>query len=348
MRKYGYAAGVVLCAAIALAGPNARLAEAKRLIDDLELEKAGKALEGALLVEGNDRESLLDIYELQGVVFATLGKADKARDAFRTLLVLDPNHQLAGAQPPRVRTPFYEAKDWAAKNGPLALAGDAQLAGDAVQEVSAKVTGDALNMARVVVFHLDVGGTPRVEKVRLEKGAAAAQARVGAPAVKWWAEVLGERDAVLARLGTEAQPREDKAKPEVAVAPKELPKEAVAPVQAQQVLANPWMRPTGFALLGAGAVAGGVGGFLGWQSADARQKIANAARDSNGVVTGITQKQAAEFDATARNSAVAANVLFVTAGVVAATGLVFAIAGGATEDVQVSPGAGGFVVSGRF
>lgn len=362
MRMLSYA-GVVLCSTVAFAAPNARLAEAKRLIEDLELEKAAKALDGALLVEGNDREALLEIWELQGVVSATLGKTEKAREAFRALLVLDANHQLAGAQPPRVRTPFYEAKDWAAKNGPLALVGDAQVS-DTVQAVSVKVTGDALGMARVVAFHVDTDGRARLEKVRLERGGAAAQVKVGAPAVKWWAELLGEREAVLVRLGSEAQPREDKGRADAAAAPreqpkeqpreqpreqpKEAPKEAVAAVQAQQVLVNPWMRPTGYALLGAGAVAGGVGGFLGWQSADVRQKISTAARDPNGVVTGITQKQAADFDATARNSAVAANVLFVTAGVVAATGLVFAIAGGTTEDVKVSPGAGGFVVSGRF
>jgi Flp pilus assembly protein TadD len=102
---------MTLAPTLAAAAENAALAQAKTKAEDLDYAGALKLLDAALEVEGNEREALLEIYELKGVAWATLGKLDKARDAFRTLVVLDPGHALSGAHPPRVKTPFYEAKE---------------------------------------------------------------------------------------------------------------------------------------------------------------------------------------------------------------------------------------------
>lgn len=60
------------------------------------------ALEAAFKRAGNDRDTLLRIYELQGIVFATLNETAKATKVFTTLTVLDPDHKLSGDYPPRV------------------------------------------------------------------------------------------------------------------------------------------------------------------------------------------------------------------------------------------------------
>ncbi len=341
---------VVVAAGPALAAPNAKLAEAKRLVDDLELEAAAKALDAAAAVAGNDRATMLDLYELQGVVHGTQGKTDKAREAFKALLVLDPEHKLSGNQPPRVRTPFYEAKDWAARNGPLALDADVQKTGAVVDAITLKVKGDGLRLAKAVAFHLDLSGKPRFETARLD-ASGKATVKVGAAGVKWWAELLGEKDAVLVHLGTAAAPRDEA--PKVAVAPpvdplKDVPPPPPPPPEVAQPAGGAWMRPTGIGLLAAGGVALGVGALMGLQANDAHNKVKNAARDANNNIIGITQREAAQLDAAERSNATVANVLFGTAAALAGTGLAFVILGGPSDDVTLTPSPGGVVVSGRF
>ncbi|HEY1086193.1 MAG TPA: hypothetical protein VGE37_00815, partial [Archangium sp.] len=119
----------LLCGSLVVqAAPPAKLVEARKLIDDLELEAALKALDAADKTEGNDRATVLEIYLLQGVAFGTLGKDAKTRDSFRKLLMLNPNAALPPDQPPRVRTPFFEAKEWVRSNGPLVVTPEVKVA----------------------------------------------------------------------------------------------------------------------------------------------------------------------------------------------------------------------------
>ncbi|MEW5739845.1 MAG: hypothetical protein AB1938_13015 [Myxococcota bacterium] len=105
------------------------------------------------------------------------------------------------------------------------------------------------------------------------------------------------------------------------------PKEtALAPppppaVEAQKSAGGAWMRPTAIGLGVAGVAALAAGGVFGYLSFDARGKIDNAEKDPNGIVTGITEKEAQALDSQARTFAVVANILFVAGGVMAATGL---------------------------
>src|SRR4051812_13698710 len=104
---------------------NPKLVEARAQADDFDFQGALKSLEQAIAQEGNDRETTLSIVELQGVVWGNLNKPAKARTAFITLLTLDPDRVLSGDYPPRVRTPFYEAKEAVTRSGPLKLAREA-------------------------------------------------------------------------------------------------------------------------------------------------------------------------------------------------------------------------------
>lgn len=326
---------LVLVASGALAAPPGRLAEAARLIDDLQLEAAIKVLDGVEKSEGNTRAELLELYLLQGIAFGTLGKEAKTRDAFRRLLVLDAGASLPGDLPPRVRTPFFEAKDWASANGPITAQLSAELAEGRVERVSVQVEKDVLRLARTARFHLG----EQVLEVPLEKGRASAA--VGRATVEWSVELLNDRRSVLLA----PPPRKDGVEAPAPVA-------AVEPLHTTQpapVAGGAWRRPVGFGVLGAGAVAAGVGLVLGLESSAARAKVTGAARDDAGRVTSLTQREAAALEASAQSQALVANVLFGVGGALAAAGVVLIIVGpDAAPELTLAPAPGGLVFSGTF
>lgn len=333
-------AGLVCLASQALAAPSPQVAEARRLIDDLELEAAVKVLDAAEKTEGNDRAALLEILTLQAIAWGTLGKDAKTRDAFRKLLMIAPEATLPPDQPPRVRTPFLEAREWTSSNGPLTATPGVDLGDGLVRAVKVSVEKDVLRLARSVRFHLKLDGADQVLEVPVTAGKAVAP--VGKPSASWWAEVLSERKAVLLEVGSAAKPREEWTQ----VAPVAgAPPAATEPVAAS----GGWRRPTGVVLLGAGAVAAGVGAVMGVMSNDARARVNGAARDDLGRITDLTQREAAALETSALSQATVANVLFGVGGGLAAAGVVLIILGPSGEPaVALSPAPGGVVVTGSF
>ncbi len=333
---------VALLSCAALAAPNDKLVQAQRLFDDLEMEAAGKVLDAALTQGSLDRESLVKLYALQGLVRATLGRAGPARDAFYRLLLLEPSWTLPKNQPPRVKTPFFEAKGMATENGPTRADSSFTTAPGQVTGLVVAVRRDVLKLGRAVVFTVTDEGAERTERVELVDGVATLP--VSGQQLRWHARVLAENDNVLLELGAPGAPLE-------ALAPASAP--AAAMVTAPPASAGPsrpgsWRRPTGFVLLGVGAAAGIGGAVLGARSVAMRDSLTDAARTDDGVVTGLTQRQAYAIDADARGSAAAANVLFVAAGVVAAAGVGLVVWSLAGDAVAVAPAPGGVVVSGSF
>jgi len=344
---------------------NPKLDDAKRLVDDLEMDKAAKALDAAALVPDATRDETLTILALKGIVSATLGQGNKARDAFRELLVLQPDYQLPGDQPPRVRTPFYEAKDWAKKRGALtSTAGVDQQAG-LIDTVWVKVEKDELKLVKGVRFHLRRGGADRVVDAPVKAGRA--EAKVSATEVAWWYEVTGERGRALLEVGSAQAPRQEKAagapvavatlevkKPEEPPPPKETP--VLQPTVAEEpkpevkeTVHRGWMWPTGWGVLAASALTAGVGIIFGAQANATRSTVTNAQTDANGVITGLTQKEAAELEKKAQSQATIANALFITGGVLAATGVTFVVLGSReTAEVAIAPAPGGLVAQGSF
>ncbi|MFZ5438536.1 MAG: hypothetical protein ACOZQL_00940 [Myxococcota bacterium] len=328
---------LLLVATGALAAPPGKLAEARRMVDDLELEAAIKLLDSLEKTEGNTRAELLELYLLQGIAFGTLGKEAKTRDAFRRLLVLEPSAALPADLPPRVRTPFFEAKDWASTNGPLAALLSAELDGGEVRSVSVKVDKDVLRLAKVARFHLE----EQVVDVPLEKGRASAPLR--AARVTWFVELLSERRAVVlsSERRTDGQLEPQAASGSGAPGPLET--------RAPASPGGTWRRPVGVGLLGAGAVAAGVGVVFGLQANAARAKVVDAQRDASGRVTSLTQREAAALEASAQSQALLANVLFGVGGALAAAGVVLIIVGPSEAPVvTLAPTPGGVVLSGTF
>src|SRR5688500_9915737 len=101
------------------AGANAELARAEGLLADLKYAEASSALSSAWAKTGSDRATVLTILELDGAVAGMLNQPERARAILRRLFLLDPEHSIDPDLSPRVRTPMYEAKAWAAEQGPL-------------------------------------------------------------------------------------------------------------------------------------------------------------------------------------------------------------------------------------
>lgn len=349
-----------MCAALsALGAPNAGLDEARRLIDDLELDQALKRLDAVEAAPGNSKETLVELYALRGATLATLGKAKPAEEAFRVVLSLSPDFKLVGDYAPRVRTPFYAAREWAAKNGAVSTRAEASTTAEgAVESLSVVVKDDALKLAARVRFSVRAKGAWRASEVPVVSGRA--KLAVAEPSVEWWAEVLTAKGAVLATLGSEASPRVEGARRAATTPPVEPPppppplvsSAAASPpmVEADQPARAPqgWMKVTAFSLLGAGVVAGGLGAALGVSSNAARATFAAAERDSNGLVTGLSRREALALEERSRTEATVANVLFVSAGVLAATGAVLLIVDLQQVKVALLPTAGGVQVAGHF
>lgn len=330
----------ILASASSFALPNAKLQAAKKQIDSLEFEGAAKLLSEAAEVTGNERAVVLEILELQGIVWGSLGGTDMARNAFRALLLLNPTYTLPRGQSPRVRAPFNLAKEQTAASG-LVLEADVQRGSQVIEALAVRVKNNVPSLGQVVAFHLAVGGEARTERVKLDKEGRAS-VKVGAKRVKWWAELLGARDAVLMHLGDATHPMEEEAPDLVEPPPAPLVTEPSSPPP------SGWVRPLGITLLASGAVAVGIGVVLGAQAEDARNKLKAVLQDG-AVTTSLTQREAAKLNAQAQTFAPVANVLLFASAALAGTGLGLTIAGG-TPDVAVTiaPAPGGAALWGHF
>lgn len=332
-------AAALLALALA-AGPPARLAEARQLADEFQYDKALKVAEAALKEPDLDREAVAALYELVGVAAATLDRGPKAREAFLLLLLVAPEHQLSLDHPPRVRTPYFEARSQAARLGPLTLtATPPRRVQGRIRELEVVVRDAVPLPARAVRFTVREDDRPeRVATMPVPPGKRLTLA-VSGVAVRWTAELLGERGAVLRTLHREELPP---APPPVALAPPPLPAPEPPPPPA-----GLWLRPLGYGVGAVGLAALGGGAALGVLSSDARAKVANATR-SGGVVTGMSQRDAAALDAAARTEAFWANAGFIGGGVLAAAGAAFVAFGPSPPKVALLPAPGGLMVAGSF
>jgi hypothetical protein len=348
---------LILAATVAAApsSPSPQVAEARRLVDALEYDKALKVIDAAFAQGGLEREAQVSLYELSAIAWATLGKSAKAKEAFQALLSLAPDFQLSKNLPPRTRTPFFEAKTWLAGASPVSADVEPVRDGAALNELVVTVKDNALVTARSLRVTLTGSGAPGEPRPFALDGKRAVIPLGGSAVAAWKVEVLGDRGVLHVALGEARAPNVSAARPPPELLPLPPPPPAAALVTPAEAPPRAWMRPTGVVVGAAGVAALLGGGLFGFLSSDARAKVVDAERDPMGVVTGITQREAAEYDAAARSNATIANVLFVTGGVLAASGLGLFLFGGrgASADagatgvsLMVTPG--GAAVSGHF
>jgi hypothetical protein len=309
---------------------NPSLLKAEKLLDDLDYEGAALALLQASKTPRNDRKTVLRIFELQGVIAASLDQKSSALNFFRQLLALDPDYKLnESTYSAEQRAPFNEAKASLAGSGPLRFeVAPARAKPGLVEMVVVKVAADPLTQARKVHFWLRIGDAPWKESVvPLVDGRASAPA--GAPAVSFWAELWGEADGQLAVVGS-----------------KEKPIVLKAPVGADSMVSGPGLdlggnRPLAITLAGCGVVAAAIGTFFGLQAAAINPQL--EAWRLQRPVTAVSQVQAQHLVDQANTNAIIADSLFAGAAVLGATGTVLWFVE-PEKTPGTSPGAGGLRV----
>ncbi len=343
-------AGLLLLGSLsAWAGANPELDKAAQLFDELNYKQAAPLLDAAWKRSGNDRAQVLKILELQGLVAATLNNAAKATGYFQQLLSLDPEHKLSGDYPPRVMTPYYEARGRVSDKGALEFkAGKAALVGGRVIQLAVDVS-DPTKLAKRVRFHLRPDGGPWSDATVELAGKHAAMS-TDAKRVEWWAELLSDNEAVLALAGDVGAPlQEGQAELPVVAAP--IPPPPPPPVEEHQAGGGSWPagRWAGVGVAAAGVAGVAVGVVEGLQANSLRNQVNNATLDASGHVNGLTQAKAYQLDSEQRTAALVANICLVGGGVLAAAGVtLFAVSGPGETKVALVPMGAGAGLSGSF
>ena len=319
---------------------------ARKLVNDGKFKEAVAELDALAKQPGNPRETMLELFELQGLAYGGLKQAPKSKTAFQKLLELEPAWKLKGKVPPKAAASFKDAKKWLAGRvtGPLkAEQLTPEVKDKKVVNLYVSVENDAMTLVKQARVHQRIdGGAWMVKEVPAQ---ATTTVEAGGKVVQWWLELLGDNGAVLFVLGSEAEPIVDAVPGAVipksgaaAVAKKDEPKKAEPPkkdepkkdapvaeakpslVPEEKPEPAPDLKAKGpkgkgpnvlpWVLAGAGVASVGVGVAFGVMSSGARSQIDNASVEfSTGYVTGITRAEALQLEQTARTDAIVANTL---------------------------------------
>jgi hypothetical protein len=332
---------------LAQAPSNPDFKRAESLAAEYKYADARVALQKARYTKGLDRPTLLAIMELTGIVYAQLKQADKAQAAFRELLVLDPDHKLQGDFAPKVMQPFTEAQKQVKESGGLELDSAVATADGKIDTLTVKVKKDPLGLGEQLRFHVQ-GANGNWRAVTLPLSDYQAVLPLGGYEATWWAELLGANDVQLMLVGSESAPKVERLKPPEAAKPAEVaaaPETKIIRVGQSQ---GP-LRPISYVLLGSALAAAGGGLYMGIRSNEAFSKIDKAAHDDQGRVTGLSEREAYQLAQQGQEQATIANVLFISAGALAATGIVLWIVGMPHDtEIALVPGPGGVVFAGTF
>lgn len=284
----------------AAAAPS--IPEIRRLVSEVKYEEAMRSLEKLRAVEGHSLTTTLALLEYEGIIAGALKQPDRARTAFKKLLALKPTAQLSPDYAPRITTPFFEAKGWLTSHAPLSFSRAAPtLENGNVTSVAVTVKYDSFSLARKVRLFVQ---QPDLSFKTVERPASS-EVRVqglSAPQVQWGAQLIGERDAVIAELGSSVAPLVEAANIEALPPPTEVENHAVREPTAA-------LRISGVVAAGLSLAAFTTASVFGVRSAKARATFDKA---STGVdlITSLTRAEALRLDRDARWQAVAANVLF--------------------------------------
>jgi hypothetical protein len=346
---------------VALAQKNPDLEKAQQLLAQKRYPDALKALEAAEKKGGLDRDSFLTLLETKGLALASTNKLEAAELAFRAVLGVDPRRELSGKYAGAVNKPIDAAKAWLKENGPISIVAlDPGTSAGRVKQVSLAVKNDPQNVVKAVKFYVKMdGGSWKPSDAALVNGAASLD--TDADAVEWWAELQDATKNQVAFLGSALKPIRNTAPAPVAAAPAPAPEKKPEPVAAAAeptpapapkaeaavtTMATPSVSGTriaGYALLGAGVIALGVGTYFGITA----NSEAAAIRMAN--VPGANAQELFARDQARIQSATLANVFIISGAAVAAGGAVLWFLGAPDAPVAVVPmGPTGLAVTGRF
>lgn len=349
-----------LVSSVAFAQKNPDLEKAQQLLAQKKYAEALKALEAAEKKGGLDRDSFLTLLETKGLAQASTNKLDQAELSFRAVLGVDPRRELSGKYAGVVNKPIDAAKAWIKENGPVSIVAlDPGTSAGRVKQVSLAVKNDPQNVVKAVKFYVKMdGGSWKPMDASLVNGAASLD--TDADAVEWWAELQDDKKNQVAFLGSALKPIRNTAPAPVAVTPapapapeKKVDAPKAEPTPAPVAKAEPAVTTTapsvsgtriaGYALMGAGVIALGVGIAFGVTS----NGQAAAIRMAN--VPGANQAELFAQDQARIQNATLANVFVISGAVAAAGGAVLWFLGAPEAPVAIVPmGPTGLAVTGRF
>ncbi|MGE0401528.1 MAG: hypothetical protein AB7T06_32805, partial [Kofleriaceae bacterium] len=146
---------------VALAATRARadadMSAITAALDNSDYPAAQGLVTKALAIGGNSPESTLELYRLQGVIEGSLGNAQRATDAFRRALALDPKLALPIGTSPKVMKPFEAAQSFYKTSPPLKVKVETQSTPPAITLV---VQSDPMKMVARARVALVVDGKP--------------------------------------------------------------------------------------------------------------------------------------------------------------------------------------------
>jgi len=114
---------VMLLASVARADEiDELLAQAERLFNELEYNKAIKIADRILQTPDVSPEKLVEAYRIKGLSLSGDDRIDDAFMIFRRLMAINPRYQLSKDVSPRLAAPFYQAAAIAGEEGVVELA----------------------------------------------------------------------------------------------------------------------------------------------------------------------------------------------------------------------------------
>jgi hypothetical protein len=311
----------LFCAAPCWALPE--LDQARAELKALRYPAAEKSLKAAASATGLSRAEVLEFYELRALTASGTNRVAEAREAFMTLLSLDPTFKLKGKPAPRITTTFFEARSDALERGALEARVTATPATGRVGPVQVTIV-DAAKLVRSVVAELEEQGATR----SVSLPAAGGPIDVAGNVVTVRVTLKGDHDWVLLTL----EPTRFEAPAPPAVATPVTP----PPTISQPVVAAPRFRPLAYTLAGVGIVALATGVGFGLQAQSARTGLQR---------TELTRAEALALAPQAVQNATIANVLFVAGGALVASGVVTFLLGLPPSPVAIVPTHEGVLVA---
>ncbi len=207
MKRTTFAAVVLAALLSAGAQAEARAPEIEkvaRLFNEKNFDAAGKALDAIANRKGLSRELFLQVLEWKGIIAAQRNQGQKAADAFTALLTLEPTYDLSPSSP-RATDAFGKVHEKSPRPLEFVERAATEVEGMVVQ-VSVRVkNNDPATLGKRVRFHIrSDGGKWETQLADLDgKNASAA---TNAKQISWWAELVTEKEDVLANVGTESEP----------------------------------------------------------------------------------------------------------------------------------------------
>lgn len=220
------AAGLAVCLLLLAPGmpasaatPREQIERARQLIDEAEFEAALDLLNDELEQPGNSKETLAQLYQLQGITYLYLGQEAKARESFEQLLAASPEHELPRSSSPKVRQLFdsVRAEVRARQAKALVLKHEPPAAAPAGNRLDLAATIESLPPGAQPQVHFRREGSKVFSTVRMQSAGsddrwvayipAFELPEEGAPyALEYYLEITDPGGARLAGEGSEAKP----------------------------------------------------------------------------------------------------------------------------------------------